>query len=212
MSVAELTSKYLLNDFSNISLKQQVQTHNVRNRGDKTEGFDCVRIFAESNIGGNYRWFRLWNSGYLEHGGRLTCEDSVISVNFDWEYDVQEKDDNGAVIIDPSTGQPKVTRMKSVVYDYPVQVDGMYAMDKELWVQGQKQNINPLNVGSQMTYSVYVTPIATSIGQLKNINVEIFNVGNGGFQFSNENGKVSSFSYNAFGFVTITSLMKWGVV
>lgn len=35
------------------------------------------------------KWFKLWNSGYLEHGGIVTfpeSDDPIVSVSFDWKY------------------------------------------------------------------------------------------------------------------------------
>ena len=107
----ELTSTYLLNDFSNISLKQKTQTHNIKNRSQTMNGFDKIMMFVERNDANGTQWFRLWSSGYLEHGGRLTCSGSTITVNLGWTYSIGGTEKN------------------SVIYDYPVVYEGMYMIN-----------------------------------------------------------------------------------
>ena len=47
-----------------------------------------------------------------------------------------------------------------------------------------------------MTYNINVTPVATNSVEYKKDTVEVFNITNSSFQFSNENGKITQFSYN----------------
>ena len=91
-------SKYMVSDFSNSSLNQRYNKPSVK----QMEGFDKVKRFVVVNgEGETVRWFRVWSSGYLEHGGIINVEkpvgnDSVsygetlgkiYTLRFDWVYD-----------------------------------------------------------------------------------------------------------------------------
>ena len=194
MTMKELTSTYLLNDFSNISLKQNLQTHNIRNRVNTMVGFDRIIMFADKkDSSGGHRWFRLWSSGYLEHGGWLACNGTteVITVNLSWQYGGNGKN--------------------SIVYDYPVVYDGMYPMNMDIYVGSETVATDSQNLGPVMTYDVTVTPIMTGDKQYQRDTVEVFNMTNSSFQFSNENSKTTRFSYRTGGFITEPSVNKLGV-
>lgn len=115
MTVNEITSNYLLSDFSNVSQKQSLTTHNIWNRGEELVGFDKILLFVEKNDSDGTRWFRLWSSGFLEHGGQLSVTGSpdCVSVNLSWNYNSSDK---------------------SVVYDYQNGYDGVYASGEKLSV------------------------------------------------------------------------------
>lgn len=194
MTMKELTSTYLLNDFSNISLKQNPQTHNIKNRTKAMSGFDRVIMFADKKDSyGGHRWFRLWSSGYLEHGGQLICAGTskVITVDLSWKYDGDRKN--------------------SIVYDYPVVYDGMYPMNMDIYVGSTTVDINNQNLGPSMTYCATVTPIMAINKEYQKDTVEVFNITNSSFQFSNENSKMTRFSYRTGGFITEPSMNKWGI-
>ena len=141
-------------------------------------GFDKIMMFVERNDANGTQWFRLWSSGYLEHGGRLTCSGSTITVNLGWTYSIGGTEKN------------------SVIYDYPVVYDGMYMINTELYVNPSTIIIDSNNIGPTMTYNINVTPVATNSVEYKKDTVEVFNITNSSFQFSNENGKITQFSYN----------------
>lgn len=62
-------------------------------------GFDCVQKYVRKEYpSGSVKWFRLWKSGYLEHGGTVyassagesgdVCsqDGNFITVNLGWQY------------------------------------------------------------------------------------------------------------------------------
>ena len=125
----QITSNYLLNDFSNVSLKQELNTHNILNRGDRIVGFDSILKFVNISSENGTRWFRLWSSGFLEHGGTISCErGNVLSVKLDWKYGTN----------------PEKT---AITYDYPVKYDGFYAYGYSLCVDNTKIDIDQDNIG-----------------------------------------------------------------
>ena len=69
-SFNQISNEYLLSDFSNVKYKQTVTTHSVKSRDPETVGFDKIVLFKRSGT----RWFRLWTSGLLEHGGIISCD------------------------------------------------------------------------------------------------------------------------------------------
>lgn len=87
----------MLNDFSNASKKQYHNRFNL----SRIEGLDYVLKFVRKKYdGGAVKWFRLWNSGYLEQGGifdinNIAGKDSIqyggingkiATVNLNWTY------------------------------------------------------------------------------------------------------------------------------
>ena len=87
----------MLNDFSNASAKQLHNRFNL----SRMQGLDYVQKFVRKKYDGrSVKWFRLWNSGYLEQGGifdlnNIAAKDSVqyggtyrkiATVNFGWTY------------------------------------------------------------------------------------------------------------------------------
>lgn len=59
--------------------------------------------YGKKTVNIPYKWFRMWNSGYLEHGGVISVDRTgdVISVELDWEYNDGDQ------------------TMTAPVYDYP---------------------------------------------------------------------------------------------
>lgn len=83
-------------DFSNISAA--VYKYKNRSTLKDLSGFDYVKTYVkkyfnyDSEISGyvENRWFRLWNSGYLEHGGIVKTARGLgvneMDIVFEWEY------------------------------------------------------------------------------------------------------------------------------
>jgi hypothetical protein len=88
----------MMNDFSNASNVQKYNKTSIRNMS----GFDSILKFVCKRYGdNNLKWFRIWKSGYLEHGGIIDINDvkggdsvyygdsenKMFTVFFDWKYD-----------------------------------------------------------------------------------------------------------------------------
>ena len=89
--------EYMVNDFSNASNLQNYNKTSIRNMS----GFDSIKKFVCKRYGNNnVKWFRIWSSGYLEHGGIVDIGDiqgndtdeygdskgKFYTVYFDWKY------------------------------------------------------------------------------------------------------------------------------
>lgn len=181
-SFEEISGKYLLNDFSNVSKTQSMITHNINGRGQTTQGFDKILIYDRITDGENSQWFRLWNSGLLEHGGILEANNYV---NLSWE---------------------RTNKKKSVIYDFSPYGATAYAENTELSVGDDSVEINPLSLGGPMVYNISITPICEKYG-LKN-SVETYNEQNSCFYYNLENTNVNKISYYTSGFITFSSVMR----
>ena len=128
------------------------------------------------------KWFKLWNSGYLEHGGIVTfpeSEDSIVSVFLDWKY-------NGTT---------------APVYDYDSDVEeSFYGMYTEY-----SDATTPFNqdgcIDSSNRYVVAITPV----GDIDNdmATTEVTMMRNNGFclKLGNAKTKNRTFRYYVSGFV-----------
>lgn len=179
----DITSTYLCNDFSNVQGEQTLITHSIKSRGSKLEGYDRVLRFIRNGK----RWFRLWTSGMLEHGGMISEDDasSYISVNFNWEY--------GNGLVAPS-------------YDHKIVYGGVYSADK-LSVGDTTVEINSKNIGAQLTYNIQVSPIDKRETSMINRSAEIFNITNDGFSIV-KNSDTKFYSYYTAGFLMQSSVRR----
>lgn len=108
---------------SNFNIEDVPSQNKLTEHGQfvNSEGFDCIvqQAFKEEMIDGYifYKWFRLWNSGYLEHcgvvknkkiseSGLADADSYVTTVNLDWEISsglsapVYDYDETSAVYSD----------------------------------------------------------------------------------------------------------------
>lgn len=98
-----VSAEYLDASLDNIpgSARQWFGSHLYRNGDDREmlKGFDSVKTFVRRTFAdGLVKWFRLWESGYLEHGGIIDAqrpditEDQTaydgdcVRVNLNWSY------------------------------------------------------------------------------------------------------------------------------
>ena len=134
-------------DWNNLSiyadenfLNVEIETPNYVKNGNRSIGFDYVQNFFRrpypnrtlSGMTMENQWFRLWSSGYLEHGGIIAVKNylgvygNVIHINFDWDllgdqsklYEIKyigEGED--AVEIDESRDNPPGDNLLSVLYE-----------------------------------------------------------------------------------------------
>ena len=169
-----ITDTLLRADMSNFNINA-VQQSKIASH-DKyvdSEGFDYVKSFGKredivtwlSNDFKVYRWFRLWNSGRLEHGGVIPCipdgnpshkqhaENYVITVDLAW---TAIKDDG--------------TTIQAETYNYPETSASFYGnVTGNLYYAKEHPEIrelygtSDLKLGNASRYLAVVTPVAFSI-------------------------------------------------
>ena len=89
-----------------------------------------------------YKWFRLWKSGYLEHGGIVPTQHlGNISVNLDWLYV-----DNGVSAYAPT-------------YDYPESIYSFYGSHNKFNTGNDTKYNATRNLKNTGRYVVQLTPI-----------------------------------------------------
>ena len=116
-SKADVDALLMSRDLSNFSLDLVPTQLKVREHDEymNSDGFDYVisskwmrtpvSIKGTTQNMNLYRWYRLWNSGYLEHGGLIKCpsvtdssEEYSMSSNYYVEVDLSWDHDDGVVV------------------------------------------------------------------------------------------------------------------
>ena len=159
-TMENVDDNFLANNLSNFNLEQVFNKPKVTSHYTylNSDGFDYVVKFHKNtytcNVDGNdyfcYKMFRIWNSGYLEHFGTVSCgtsqgtdiSDYFISVDLDWEYE-----ENGETFTAP-------------VYDY-IQTSSFYGQRfSEMYYAENKTELNQI-IGSDKykRYNVSITPM-----------------------------------------------------
>lgn len=192
--------KYLSKDLKNIEPLQN-QTNN--NWLVDSRGFDFVTNFTELNLEDSQtKWFRLWNSGLLEHGGCVTVTSSDIAnnyipVDFIWTY---------------SSSLSSVTT--SPEYTYALNDKSFYGNFSKLDTGAPYINTGTLSETTRYTVSIAPrfsseTPdLLDNLQLLPNVNTEhplneIYELKNSGFKIKLlPNSSVSKYSYYVKGFRT----------
>lgn len=196
----------LRNDLGNVQYTQKYNGHSWY-ESKLDEGFDCVKTFVRKKYdGGSVKWFRLWRSGYLEHGGTIylaTADKSedvytgnYLRVNLRWRY-------NGG------DGMAKT-------YDYvPDGVQNFYQAGTNVKLGESANSISSdfsfkrNSFSSSSRYRVQVTPIrgsGYSYGLLSPEkfpyleNPDVFDMNNSGFSILASDGS-DGYTYQIGGFV-----------
>ena len=144
------------------------------------------------------RWFKLWNSGYLEHGGTIdinnkteyeTINNNIITINLRWKFDNNQ--------IAP-------------VYDYPTLLIQPFYQKDIPFINSILQYDNNDNIKHDNSYCITVTPkqINNNNPFIKNGNniCEVNTIKNGSFCFI-PNCNQSIYSYYCSGF-TVSQVKK----
>lgn len=88
---------YLLRDLANIDQNKVQKCKSIKYRSNY-QGFDYILMTVRKKYDGkSQKWFRIWNSGYLEHGGTIDLDanslpendektDCTYTVHLDWSY------------------------------------------------------------------------------------------------------------------------------
>lgn len=123
----------------------------------------------------------------LEHGGMISSLDgNSTSVILNWTYTENEQ-----TLTAPS-------------YDYKVVYGGFYSADV-ISVNNHEYDIDGRNIGSQLTYSIQVSPIDDGIMEKRS--TEVFNITNDGFSIVRKQG-TKMYSYHTTGFITSSQLRR----
>lgn len=93
-----ILSRVLRKDLGNVVYGQKYHGHSwYESKLDR--GFDCVQTYVRKKYAsGSFKWFRIWKSGYLEHGGTVYTQSAketgdlfdgdgnFMTVNLGWLY------------------------------------------------------------------------------------------------------------------------------
>lgn len=152
----QLEDLYLKKNLDNVSLFQEFGN----TPGEDNCGFDYVIHFckkpfkSENGTMKSSKWFRVWRSGYLEHGGivfndpkhaalmgdSLECDSKLYKVNLIWAID-------------------KVKTAPS--FKYSAAPTGFYFEDNKISLSGTQYSLNTLgqHISEQDRYQIQITPI-----------------------------------------------------
>ena len=200
--IKSLSDFYLLQDMSNVG---KYQDFNVQN-GTSQSGFDYVVYFHQHKFTGAddkcMKWFRVWNSGKVEHGGIVKNNannatiigDSIVANGKMYKVNLTWSDSN----------------VKAPSYTYPV-VAGNFYQESDYLDIGDKAEVK-LEESSRMLdpenrYTVVLTPVSntpysekygTSVGGIYYAVKDICSMTNSSFCFLVQSN-VQYYSYYAYG-------------
>lgn len=187
---SELETTFLKKDLSNAKDFQLFNSHYWYKPA--MYGYDNVALMhikTHPSVKALTKWFRQWNSGYLEHGGIIdigdrfaedrTIDDNSIIIKLNWSY-------NG---------------LTAPTYDYPL--EGLQSFYSEI-----KYNDGG-DLDQMMRYSIQITPICSdsdddnAYSELTNVVhkcYEITDINNTSFKINFANSNIHRFSYIIKGF------------
>ena len=209
----QLEELYLKKDLGNVSLFQEFGN----TPGEDNRGFDYVIYFCKKPFNSENgkvktsKWFRVWRSGYLEHGGivfndpehavlmgdSFECDGKLYKVNLTWAID-------------------KVKSAPS--FKYSAAPVGFYFEDNRISLNGTQYGLNTLgqHISEQDRYQVQITPILgnsseavpystmhvdTTTQNVYYVSKDVVNIENGSFCFVLD-PDIQQYSYYAAGFVS----------
>ncbi len=148
---------YLLKDLSNVDMFQEYSA----TPGEDDQGFDYVlhfykKTFPEDST--TCKWYRVWKSGYLEHGGIVKNDvTQAARMNDSLAYSGKFYKVNLSWNAEGSSNAPS--------YRYPINSGGFYMEDNTLDVgDGTKLELEDLGrvIDPASRYHVQVTPMMTT--------------------------------------------------
>lgn len=200
----KISSDYLTKDLSNIDKNAfQIATINMK-KPLNIQGFDYIKLFISKTLdNGTNRWFRLWNSGYLEHGGtinvketsefeELIYENKCCKTKLNWTYE------NGK--------DSKEIEAPSFTYDL---LNGnAFYQDEDCVFGPDIKYVKDNNISEKNRYIVQITPqsITSENPFSKKVYSEINSINNNNFSFRISD-QTDVYSYYCCGF-TIGNIFK----
>jgi hypothetical protein len=149
-SFDDIEDVYIRNDMSNIPAASLQRYNRGMTRRKTMKGFDYIRYSATRVFpGGSTRWFRMWNSGYLEHGGTIVQKSMS-------PYEANEYDGKAIVVkfaweTEEGSYAPE--------YEYPgLGIDSFYPEVNMILETGISYDNNG-NIGPDNRYNVSVSPM-----------------------------------------------------
>ena len=165
---SDLVKSWLKTDFSNIdsSAKQVYQAHV---NPTSTYGLDTVKYYvADRNTTTKViadgsvqtydvptRWFRLWSSGLLEHGGYVSIDgatDYLVKIPFDWMFAKKKT----------VSGKEQLVNIKAPVYNYPTTTYSFYQNYTQI-ENSTKVYDSAKNFMHTYRYVIDVTPMSNAV-------------------------------------------------
>lgn len=193
-SYGEIVQKYLINDMSNIN-NDVLQRYNYNhNQTLNIKGFDYIKLSIKKKFSnGTYKWFKLWNSGYLEHGGTINIENKT-------EYETYVYD-NSTVKVDLRWNFDN--NQTAPVYDFPTLVTTPFYQEDLTFICNYESYDNNDNINHEKSYCIAITPLQINENNpFHNMNTgicEINTIKNGSFCFIPTNNQ-HIYSYYCSGF------------
>lgn len=183
--------KYLKRDMSNLASKQDLYVGENSHINQQT-GFDYIvkevhhKIDDIQNV-----WFRLWNSGLLEHGGVIQSNktsSNFSSVKFDWTYN------NGS------------ETKTAPIYSYAEDSEDFYGIYTKFDNGDTISKSNLLTKNYRYTISVShltdETDVLDKPDSIFNYNInEVVEIKNDGFKIKNNENSPTYYSYHVRGVI-----------
>ena len=139
-------------DLSNLDQKSfQLAQVNMR-KPLNIQGFDFIKLFITKTLdNGTQRWFRLWNSGYLEHGGtiniknisefeEITYNGKCCKVKLNWTYQNGENE------------------IESPTFTYDLMSGDSFYQDEEYIFDTDTNYNKDNNISDKNRYVIQITP------------------------------------------------------
>lgn len=166
-SDSDLVRSWMKSDFSNIdtSAKQAYQAHV---NPSSTYGLDIVRYYvADRNMTTTAvadksiqtydiprKWFRLWCSGLLEHGGYVnttSAGDYLLKIPFDWTFTKKKT----------VSGKEQLINCSAPIYNYPTTEFSFY--QNYVQIENSSTQYDPSkNFMQKYRYVVDITPMSSA--------------------------------------------------
>ena len=158
----QLEDLYLKKTLDNVSLFQEFGN----TPGEDNWGFDyvihfCKKPFESSDGTKSFKWFRVWRSGYLEHGGIVYNDQKIASAMGDsFECDNRLYRVNLTWAINRTKTAPS--------FKYSAAPTGFYFEDNKISLSGTQYALDTLgrHVSEQDRYQIQVTPILGNASQV----------------------------------------------
>lgn len=193
---------YLDTSLSNVSYANSFHYYSHRAKS-LYDGFDFVKKTQVDVFGnGILKWFRQWNSGYLEKGGIIYLDnlrqtqdkinDDVVTVNLNWNGNKYTVPEYNYVKFDSESIYGEASQINVYGNTYGIQEYSLLDMKNLYTVK-----VTPMS-GRQTVYQTY-----NDNGKFYDI-CQIMNIKNDSFQFIRDNN-IKQYSFYTCGFTTHTN-------
>lgn len=189
----KLEDFYLLKDLSNVDLYQEYSN----TPGENDRGFDYVLYFFRktyTNDSKVCKWFRVWRSGYLEHGG-IVKNNSTVAGAMEDSLEYESK------FYKVNLSWTRQGTARAPAYRCPINSNGFYMEASKIDVgNGIEMDIQSIgqNVDSSNRYNIQVTPIMSDSSKKPYQTQHPSNSGTGVFYLSKDIVSITNSSFCFF--------------